>query len=109
MPRDGTKNLIPLTQRSEEEQKRLRSKAGKKSGEARRQKRLLRDTLEDILNSKSSSGKTYQEEISMALFKAALNGDTKAYEIIRDTVGQKPIDQIKAEIETPVFKNDLDE
>lgn len=109
MPRDGTKNLIPVTKRSKEEAKKISSKGGINSGIARRQKKLLRDTLEDILNSKSSSGKTYQEEISIALFKAALNGDTKAYEIIRDTVGQKPIDQIRAEIETPVFKNDLDE
>lgn len=113
MPRDGTKNLIPMNQRSEEEQKELRSRAGKRSGEARRQKRLFRDALEEILYSKSPNGKLILDDASQELVNIMLNGDDKdkiaAFNTIRDTIGQKPIEQMKAEIDLPVFQNDLDE
>ena len=32
--------------------------------------------------------------ITVALIQKALKGDTKAFEIIRDTIGQKPIEQL---------------
>lgn len=109
MPRDGTKNLIPLNKRSKEEQRKIQSMAGIKSGESRRKKRLLRDTIEEILSMTSSDGKTYQEIIVASLIKAAENGDVKAFEVVRDTIGQKPIEKMQAEINTPIFQNDLDE
>lgn len=109
MPRNGTKNLIPLNKRTKEEQKRISRAAGIASGEARRKKRLLRDTLEDLLSIKSPNGETYQNDISIALLQAALKGDVRAYEVIRDTIGQKPVDKSLTEIELPIFKNDLDE
>ena len=109
MPRDGTKNLIPFDKLSQDEVKKLASKGGVNSGKARRQRRLLRDTIEQYLSINTSDGKTYEDEIVLALIKSAKDGDTKAFEVIRDTIGQKPVDQIKAEIETPVFKNDLDD
>ena len=34
------------------------------------------------------------EAISVAVFKKALAGDIKAYEVVRDTAGQKPVDKI---------------
>ena len=109
MPRDGTANLIPLSQRTKEERKEISTKAGIASGEARRKKKLLRETLEDLLSGKTESGNTYQEDITIALVKAAMEGDVKAYEVIRDTIGQKPADKLEAEIDLPTFRNDLDE
>ena len=38
--------------------------------------------------------KTVQEAITASLVKQALEGNTKAYEIIRDTIGQKPADAV---------------
>ena len=109
MPRDGTANLIPLNKRTKEEQKEITKKAGMASGESRRKKRLLRDTIEQYLSINTSEGKTYEDEIVLALIKSAQEGDTKAFEVIRDTIGQKPIDKLEAQIDMPVFKNDLDE
>ena len=109
MPRDGTKNLIPFSKRNKDEVKRISSKGGTNSGIARRQKRLLRDTLEDYLNSKSSRGKLFQDEITLALISKAMTGDPDAYRTIRDTLGQKPVEKMQAEIELPTFTNDLDE
>nr|DAS93912.1 MAG TPA: hypothetical protein [Caudoviricetes sp.] len=33
--------------------------------------------------------------MSIAIFERALNGDTKAFEVIRDTIGEKPKEQIE--------------
>lgn len=109
MPRDGTKNLIPFNKLTEEEQKELARRGGVKSGESRRQKRMLKDILEEYLKIDGPNGKPYEDEVTLALIKKASTGDADAYRTIRDTLGQKPVEQLKAEIETPVFKNDLDE
>ena len=74
-------------------------KAGIASGKARRDKKLLKDCLDSLLEKKidTKDGKkiTGAEAASAALFKKALAGDTKAFELLRDTVGQKPIDKIE--------------
>lgn len=87
----GVENLKPP--RSTEEARERGRKGGVKSGEARREKKLLKDTL--LLLLETNRG---QEDICLALVEKARNGDTKAFEVIRDTIGQKPVD--KAEVET---------
>lgn len=89
MPRNGTKNLKPLNTRSKEEQKKIRSAGGKKSGEVRRQRKTLREELLALL----SDGNT-QKDMNLAIIQKALNGDTKAYEVVRDTIGEKPVDKV---------------
>ena len=94
MPRNGTKNLKPLNTRSKEEQKKIRSAGGKKSGEVRRQRKTLREELLAIL----ADGNT-QNKMSLALVQEAISGNnagsvTKAFETIRDTIGEKPVDKI---------------
>ena len=87
------KNLVPF--RSENEAREKGKKGGKKSGEARREKRLLKDLLEEALLIKTDTGNKYID-ITNALIKQAEEGNVKAYETIRDTLGQKPVE--KAEI-----------
>ena len=70
---------------------------GKKSGEVRRQKKLLRDLLEEALETKTDTG-TLSVDITKALIVKALEGDVKAYEVIRDTLGQKPKDKLGIEL-----------
>ena len=65
-------------------------KGGIRSGEARRARKTLKETLLLMLE----EGNT-QDNITLALLQKALNGDTKAYEVIRDTVGEKPTDKIE--------------
>lgn len=81
-----------------EEQRERSRKAGRKSGEARRARKTLREELLHLLTVEiaSSDGKkkTTQEAMSAALIKQALVGNTKAYEIIRDTIGEKPVDNV---------------
>lgn len=39
--------------------------------------------------------------MSLAIFERALNGDTKAFEVIRDTIGEKPKEEIEVKDVTP--------
>lgn len=47
---DGTPNLIPLTKRTKEEQREITRRAGKKSGEARRKKRDMKNEMRAVLD-----------------------------------------------------------
>lgn len=90
-------NLNPV--RSKAEAIERGRKGGKASGEARRRKKELRECLEILLEKdiKSRSGETMSgaEAISAKLFEKALHGDIRAFEVIRDTAGQKPVDKIQ--------------
>ena len=85
-----------------EEARRKGAIGGKKSGESRRRKKLLRETLEEYLKAKPDGQKTVQQGITEALVERALNGDTKAYELIRDTIGQKPIDKQQQNVDAEI-------
>lgn len=98
MPRDGTKNLKPQNTRTKEKQREVARKGGIASGKAKREKKTLRQCLELLLEqqitSKDGTKVTGAEAISIAQFKKALKGDTKAFEVVRDTSGNKPIEKI---------------
>lgn len=99
-------NLIPMSKRSKNEARELGKKGGIASGKVRKEKRLLKDELEIIMETVNKDGITYQELISTALVKEALKGNTKAYEIIRDTMGQKPI-KVEQVLEPPIIIDNI--
>ena len=73
-------------------------KGGVASGEARRRKRDIRLALEELLEKeyKVKGGDTLSgaEAIAVKQMEKALKGDSKAFEIIRDTSGQKPVEKV---------------
>lgn len=89
MPRGNPQNLVPTNKRSKEEARKISSNGGKKSGESRRKRKALREELLALL----SAGNT-QKNISLALIDQALNGNVKAFETIRDTIGEKPVEKV---------------
>lgn len=91
MPRGNPQNLKPNKEgvRTKEERKALARKAGLASGKARRERKTLREDLLALL----SAGNT-QKDMNLAIIAKALEGDTRAYEIVRDTIGEKPADKI---------------
>ncbi len=101
---NGTKNLIPFSERTEAEQKAIRVKGGKASGEARRKKKELRELLEIALSQPSDSNPDIDRwtEVTVALVRKAMAGDTKAFELVRDTLGQKPTDKLEADVKNDV-------
>lgn len=94
----GEENLIPLSDRTKEEQRKIQKKAGKASGEARREKKRFQNAVLAALSSKTDNGNTLLEEIVAAQFKRALSGDTRAFEALRDTSGEKPTDKVEASV-----------
>lgn len=97
--RKGVKNLKPQSERTKEEQRRIATMGGKASGEARRKKRDIRLAMEALLE-KSYKGKNGQEltgaeAIALKQMEKALKGDTKAFEVVRDTSGQKPVEKVE--------------
>lgn len=91
----NSSNLIPC--KSGEEAKIRGRNGGIKSGIAKRARKTLKEELLLLL----SSGNT-QEKISLALIQEALNGNVKAFESIRDTIGEKPRENQDVELKASI-------
>ena len=96
----NTENLVSLADRTTEEQRAIASAGGKASGVARRKRKTLKEELLLML----SEGET-QQSVTLALIEKAMSGDTKAFEVIRDTIGEKPVDKVMiADVEPSVIE-----
>lgn len=94
MPRDGTKNLKPMSERSKDEVKKIASKGGINSGKARRKKADLKKAFETLLSLDVTDKniKKQLEDMGMdgsneallafATFQQAVKGNQKATENI---------------------------
>ena len=75
-------------------------KGGIASGEAKRAKKTLRQCLEILLEQEitTKDGKTMlgSEAMALKVFQEALKGNLKAWELTRDTAGQKPADTVQS-------------
>lgn len=80
------------------------------SAKARREKRDLRKALEILLEKewKDKNGNTLTgtEAITAKLFEQAMKGNIRAFETLRDTVGQKPVEKVMV---ADVDQNVIDE
>ena len=90
------KNLIPNSERTPSELREMARNGGLASGEARRKRKTLKEELLLML-----SDGDIQEKISIALINEAINGNnagsvTKAFEVIRDTIGERPVEKVQA-------------
>ena len=93
----GKENLRPVS--SKDEARERGRKGGLASGEARRKRKTLKEELLLML----SEGET-QQSVTLALIEKAMSGDTKAFEVIRDTIGEKPVDKVMiADVEPSVI------
>ena len=86
-------NLRPFNELTEEEQRKIARKGGIASGEARRRKKTLKEELIALLETNDNNNK-----ISVAILNKALNGDIQAFTTIRDTIGEKPVDKVEADV-----------
>ena len=96
------KDLIPLNQRTKDEQKKICSKGGKKSGEVRREQKTYRDmakamlsatiTDEDILNELKAYGLSETDVKAytlLGMIKASGNGSHNAFDRLMMLVGEE--------------------
>ena len=102
-------NLIPQAHKLTVEEQ---SRAGKKSGEVRRRKRTFKELAELLLSMPIQDENTRdfllsqgfkEEDLTndllevFAMHQQAMQGNTKAFELIRDTTGEKPMDKLSIE------------
>ena len=83
-------------------------KGGIASGEARRAKKSLREAMQILmeadLTGKDGKTMTGTEAMAAKAFQAALKGDWKAWELVRDAAGQKPVDKVMvADVEKTII------
>ena len=81
-------NLKPIRTLSSEEAKKRGSAGGKKSVEVRLQKKIIK---EEIL--KMMKEEDWQTMIANAIERA--KGSDKSFEVLRDTLGQKPVEKVE--------------
>lgn len=115
--RPQNKNLISLADRTIEERREIGRKGGLKSGETKRNRKTMRDTiiemlaetitddmikeygLEKVMNKQGT--KTYMDAIMSACLLNAISGDSKSIQILRDTMGEMPT--VKTENKTEII------
>ena len=100
-------NLVSLADRTTSERREIAIKGGKASGAARRNKKMLRDCIDYLLEREDKTvlnedgiPMSGAEQLAYNLFVKAL-GETdtakaaKAFEVLRDTAGQKPVEKVQ--------------
>lgn len=116
------KNLVPFTsEQSHEEAVKNGRKGGIASGEAKRNRKMLRDCIDYLLERENAmfldadgNPMSGAEQLAYNLFVKALEEpDTakaaKAFEVLRDTAGQKPVDKVQttqAVVDLSAFSTD---
>jgi len=110
-------NLIKNEDLTPEQRRKNASKAGKASAKKRQQNKTFKEIINKFLDGQVSDERLKQQMIDFgfadkevsnkscavfALWKEAIKGNTKAFELLRDTIGEKPIEQIQ-NINPPVI------
>ena len=101
-------NLRPLNTRTERERKEIQRKGAEACNKKKRENKTFRELFTNFLNSdvKLDQLKEQMQQfgitdlsnknaITMAMFKEAVKGNTQASLFIRDTMGEKPIEQVQ--------------
>lgn len=116
--RGNIANLKPV--RTKEEARQRGRAGGLKSGEVRRNKKTMRETLQSALNLELDAKKLEELGADMELMngersvlsaivastiREAINGDPRAIQFVRDSIGEAPKQEITQEI---ITKDDID-
>lgn len=73
-------------------------KGGVASGKSKREKIVFKELFQTLLAEEYKEGMTNAQAIAAAQIIEALGGNTKAFETIRDTIGQKPVEKAEDKI-----------
>lgn len=87
-------NLKPNSARTTQELQDNGRKGGIKSAEIRRERKTFKELINIALQEKDNdTGQENAVEIVASLINKAKQGDSRAFEILRDTIGEKPVDK----------------
>lgn len=95
---------------STEERRRIASKGGQATKLNYNRKKTLKDLLVEAMEMKNDkTGNENAIDVVLAQIAKAQAGDTKAAEFVRDTMGQRPAENVSMQVELPEFVDDLKE
>ena len=109
---NGKANLIPITSRTPEERSEIARKGAEATNKKLKERKTMREQLELLMKLPLSpkqdklreqikelgipdSEINMQMAMNVSMYQQAIKGNTKAYEIVRDTIGEKPIEQVE--------------
>lgn len=97
------RNLVPFTSnQSREEAVRNGKKGGRASGESRRERKRIKEALENHLQEiDPETGEQRIITVCRAVIDRAIAGDVRACEFIRDTIGEKPVAMVATSTPAP--------
>lgn len=88
-------NLKPFSEMPESKKRDIQSKGGKASAKARRKRKEFKEAIKVALTVVMDDNRTVQEIGIEALLDKFMKGDLKAFELVRDTIGEKPTDKVE--------------
>ena len=108
MPHENSlKNLRPFDQRSETEQRMIRSAGGKASQAKQKRRKTQAEIIRQIMDLKLTPEEgadalealgldpTWATDANVAVMQKARRGDVEAIRYLRDTIGEKPRDGLE--------------
>ena len=103
-PKGNPQNLTPFNTMDAKKKREIQSKGGKAGAESKRKRRAFKEALLEALKGEVDN-KMIQDIGIDALMTKFMAGDLKAFEIVRDTVGEKPTEKQEVKVvETDWFK-----
>ena len=103
-------NLIPQAHKLTVEEA---SKGGKKSGETRKRRKAMREAFEELLQRRYTDREGRETDgvtaLTTRVYQKALDGDMKAVQFIRDTVGEMPVQRVQVDTIDPQARAEMDE
>ncbi|MDY3129968.1 MAG: hypothetical protein SOW20_08115 [Berryella intestinalis] len=127
MAKPGIENVEPHKIDSTEKARALGSIGGKKSGEAKRRRKAMKEAFEVLLSMPQSGVRaedidgldfksverlktlSMNDKIAAAVVKKAAKGDVQAAAFIRDTIGEKPVEKLEVSADVEKAAREIDD
>lgn len=93
-------NLTPFNKMEPEKKKAVQSKGGKAGAVTKRKRKAFKEALKTALTVvvDDETGATVQDKGIEAIMSKFMVGDIKAFEVVRDTIGEKPTEKQEVKV-----------
>lgn len=96
----GSTGYVVLLEKGSQRTREFASSGGTAAQAANKERRKIAETIDIFLKSTDKDGRTMQEKIVEAMGLKAMDGCVGAFEALRDTVGEKPTDNVSVDVMT---------
>ncbi len=106
-PKGNPQNLTPFDKMEPEKKKAVQSKGGKAGAISKRKRKAFKEALKEALTimADDETKQTVQDKGIEALMAKFMAGDPKVFELVRDTIGEKPTEKQEVKVvESDWFK-----